>query len=102
MAEKIFVDDDVLLTLNTGKVLTAFTDFRIKFKRPDGTKGYWTATIYQTTKIRNTVNFDTCGIWQVQAFVSDVNSKFHGMFCDIKVYPAIAPDTTLAPTTAPP
>lgn len=101
MAEKIFVDDDVLLTLNTNKTLTTFTNLRIKFQRPNGTSGYWAAAIHPSvaTKMRATVNFDTDGVWKVQAFASKVGEKYHGMWLDIKVYEAIAPDTTVPPTT---
>jgi hypothetical protein len=50
-----------------------------------------------------TVYFDMEGIWKVQAFVSDGTlEQYHGMWVDVKVYEALAPDTTSAPTTASP
>ena len=104
MSDKVFVDDDVLLTLNTNKVLATFTNLRIKFINPNGIKGRWIATIHPSlnTRLRATVNFNISGIWKVQAFISKVGEKFHGMWVDIKVYNAIAPDTTAMSTTVPP
>ena len=104
MSDKVFVDDDVLLTLETAKVLTTFTTFKIKFQKPSGDKGNWLAAIHPSinTRLRATINFDVSGIWKVQAFVSKVGEKYHGMWADIKVYDAIAFDTTAAPTTAAP
>jgi hypothetical protein len=105
MADKIFINDEILLTLSTGKVLTAYTIKKIKYEKPNGVKGYWTASIHPSinTKMQATAYFDIEGIWKVQAFISNgALKKFHGMWVDVKVYEAIAPDTTLAPTTAPP
>ena len=101
MAEKVFVDDDILLTLSTGKVLTTFTIFKIKFERPNGTKGNWPAALHPSinTRMEATVNFDMAGVWKVQAFISSGVEKFHGMWADVKVYEAIAFDTTSPPTT---
>lgn len=100
MASKVFVNDDVLLTLITNKVLTGFTCY-IKYERPDGTGGKWAALIHPsiTTRLRAGVNFDTSGIWKVQAFVVMGGERYHGAWADIKVYDAIAPDTTVPPTT---
>ena len=104
MSDKVFVDDDVLLTLETGKILTTFTTFKIKFQNPNGDKGNWPAAIHPSinTRLRATINFDVSGIWKVQAFVSKVGEKYHGMWADVKVYDTIAFDTTAAPTTAAP
>ena len=104
MADKVFVDDDILLVLSTGKILTTFTTIRIKFESPYGIKGYWTANIHPTinTKLQATVSFNIDGVWKVQAFITKANEIYHGMWTDVKVYAALAPDTTLAPTTPAP
>ena len=105
MADKVFVNDEILLTLSTGKVLTVYTDKRVKFEKPNGVKGSWTATIHPSinTQMYATVYFDMEGIWKVQAFISDgTGGTYHGMWADVKVYEALAPDTTLAPTTSSP
>ena len=105
MADKIFVNDEILLTLSTGKVLTTYAIKKVKYENPNGTKGSWAAAIHGSinTKMQATVYFDMEGIWKVQAFVTDgVNETYHGMWVDVKVYEALAPDTTLAPTTPAP
>jgi hypothetical protein len=101
MPEKVFVDDDVLLVLETRKVLTTFTTLKIKYERPNGTGGVWAAAIHPSinTQMRAMINFDVSGIWKVQAFIAKLNEKFHGMWVDVKVYDAIAPDSTSPPTT---
>jgi hypothetical protein len=101
MADKVFVDDDVLLILNTAKVLTLYPTLKIKYENPYGTKGHWDAIIHPSlnTRMQAIVNFDLSGIWKVQAFAANVGEKFHGMWADVKVYDAIAPDTTVPPTT---
>jgi len=101
MSDRVFVQDDVLVILSTQKNLTAFTDLRVKWQNPYGVKGYWTATIHPTinTKIQAAVKFNTSGIWKVQAFASNVGSKYHGYWTEIRVYEPIAPDTTVLPTT---
>jgi len=105
MADKVFVNDEILITLSTGKILTMYAILRVKFEKPNGIKGYWTAAIHPTinTKMQATVYFDMEGIWKVQAFASDgAIEKYHGMWADVKVYAAIAPNTTNLPTTVPP
>lgn len=101
MPDKVFVDDTVVLTLATGKVLTTFTLFRIKYEKPDGTKGFWASAIHPSNSqaIRSTVSFDTPGNWKVQAYVAKVGEKYHGFWVDVRVYKAIAPTTTTPPTT---
>ncbi len=103
MASKVFVNDDVLLTLLTDKDLSGFTCY-IKFKRPNGTGGKWPATIHPSinTRLRAQVNFDMEGVWKVQAFIEMGSERYHGAWADIKVYEPLAPDTTAPPTTAAP
>jgi hypothetical protein len=103
MSEKVFVGDDVLITLDTNKVLTGF-GCKIKFKDPNGLEGNWAATIHPTIsdQMRATVNFNISGIWKIQSFAYKAGEKYHGMWADVKVYDPIAPDTTPAPTTSPP
>jgi len=109
MSDKVFVSDTVRLILNTGKVLSTFTLFKIKYKKPNGIKGSWIADIYPTNNkcLYADVTFDSPDIWKVQAYVSKNNESYHGMWADVKVYAAIAPNTinlltTVPPTTLPP
>jgi hypothetical protein len=101
MADKTFVDDNVLLILNTGKVLTTYTTLKIKYQDPDGNSGNWAATLHPTNNrmIEAVVQFNQQGIWKVQAFVSNITEKFHGLWAEVKVYSPIGPDTTMIPTT---
>ena len=66
MADKVFVNDEILITLSTGKILTMYAILRVKFEKPNGIKGYWTAAIHPTinTKMQATVYFDMEGIWK--------------------------------------
>jgi hypothetical protein len=101
---KVFVDDTVRLNLNTGKDVSTFTTFKIKYKKPDGTQGRWTAALCGTSNlcIYADVQFDVSGVWQVQAFVQKVGEYYHGFWADVRVYDALAPLSTVPPTTAPP
>jgi hypothetical protein len=104
MSDKVFVNDTVLLTLATGKVLSGFTDCKIKFEKPNGVRGLWASAIHPSNSqaIRSSVSFDLAGVWKVQAFVSKVGEKYHGMKVDIRVFEPLGPDTTVPPTTVPP
>ena len=104
MSDKVFASDTVRLILNTGKVLSTFTLFKIKYKKPNGIKGSWIADIYPTNNkcLYADVTFDSPDIWKVQAYVSKNNESYHGMWADVKVYSQLAPTTTLAPTTVAP
>jgi hypothetical protein len=104
MSDRVFVGDNVLLTLATYKNLSTFTDLRVKWQNPYGTKGYWTAVIHPSinTKIQSNITFDTSGTWKVQAFASKVGYKYHGYWAEIRVYEPVAPDTTTLPVTTVP
>lgn len=98
---KVFVDDTITLNLNTGKDISTFTTFKIKYKKPDGTQGRWGASLCGASNLCLTgdVTFDVSGVWQVQAFVQKVGETYHGFWAGVRVYDAIAPDPTTAPPT---
>ena len=103
MSDKVFKTDTVRLILNTGKVLTGIGVLKIKYKRPDGSSGFWNATIdSDPNRLYADVVFDTKGIWQVQAYTLQAGKSYHGMWSDVKVYEQIAFTTTIAPTTPAP
>jgi hypothetical protein len=61
------------LILETGVDLAAVNaeNLQIKYESPSGTRGYWAAEIYETTKlIKNFENTDLqeFGLWKVQAY----------------------------------
>lgn len=99
---KVFVYDDIDLVLETGKNISALTTFIIKYTKPDGTPGRWAAALSGTTKVAATVNFTEDGIWRVQAFVKGGGNQYHGLRCDVRVFPYLATETTVPPTTAAP
>jgi len=85
---KIFVDDTVLLTLQTYKDISAYSVFRIKYEDPDGETGFWNAALSPDSdyNIIASISFGTKGTWKVQAFVSGGGEQYHGMWDEIKVY----------------
>lgn len=103
-----FVGDIVKLYLNTGVTLTGY-DVYIKFKRPDGTTGVWTAAVCGTNAqvVEYTTTADTdldqSGTWKLQAFtLSGGTVRTHGRKVDLLVEdPVRYYLTTLAPTTVP-
>lgn len=61
------------IDLDTGVDLSTASSVLIKYRKPDGITGSWTATA-STTKARydvtSTSTFDVAGIWTVWAFVT--------------------------------
>lgn len=73
------------IKLDTGVNLTSVnaTNLSIKYKKPSGETGTWSASITETTKlIYNFTNtdLDEIGLWQAQAFFR-VDGK--NAYCDI-------------------
>lgn len=101
-----FVGDIIEIALETFINLTGLT-LQIKYRKPDGTPGFWPAAIdptdnsimiYETTEF----DLDVFGTWRLQAFATYNNIvRLHGTYCELHVFEPI-PDalaTTLAPTT---
>jgi len=102
---KIFAFDTVKLILNTGKDVSTFTTKLIKYRDPDGNEGRWVAAICPSSnlKIQATIQFPKSGRWKVQAYVWKAGPEFyHGMWAEVRVYPALATTTTVPPTTPAP
>jgi hypothetical protein len=61
------------ITLDTGIDLSTATELFILYRKPDGTKGQWTATQFETTKVDHALNeaekIDLIGLWKFQAYV---------------------------------
>lgn len=73
------------IKLDTGVNLSAVgaTDLAIKYKKPSGASGSWSASITETTKlVYNFTNtdLDEIGLWQAQAFFKVAGKN---AFCDI-------------------
>lgn len=107
---RVFVNDTIQLILNTGKDVSAFTRFRIKYEKPDGTNGQWNAALGPVSlmHVYADVQFPTPGIWRVQAYVYKSGEWYHGFHTDVKVYKRLniptctTPPTTASPTTSAP
>ena len=69
----IFINQGFLqITLDTGVDLTLASTTRILYKKPSGEKGYFTATVVDTTKLRYQFTNDDLnlpGQWSFQAYV---------------------------------
>ena len=71
MADNVYVNDTLTLTLETNTDISGATTFRIYYKKPDKTTGYWTATRSGTT-VTYTIPVGTLnksGAWVVKAWV---------------------------------
>jgi len=102
---KVFVNDPITMDLNSGKDLSSYTIFRIKYEDPDGDRGRWAAIISPANNnyVRGTILFNQEGPWRIQAYADGVAiGPCHGMYTDVRVYEALSTTTTLAPTTFPP
>ena len=73
----IYVNNDLELTLDidpndTGTDISTASVSRIYYKKPDGTTGYWAATISGTTDLVYDIpdtDLDTEGTWTFYAYV---------------------------------
>lgn len=69
------------ITLDTGVTLAGATVIQIKYMKPDGTTGYWTGSIADTTKVSYTLasgNIDQAGTWAFQAYIELSGGKWYG------------------------
>ena len=74
------------IVLDTGITITGATAIKIKYQKPDGTTGEWTASKNGTTKVQYTLltgNIDQAGVWTFQAYVEVSGGKWHGQTSEI-------------------
>ena len=78
-----------VLVVNTNINTTSSSIRQIRYWKPDGTSGYWSAEIYGTTSIMyrtiNSSDLDISGIWKVQSYIEDSDGKFKGEIAHILV-----------------
>jgi hypothetical protein len=71
MSDHVYVNDSLTLTLDTNTDISGAATFRIYYKKPDNTTGYWVATRSGTTLVYtaapNIIN--KSGAWKVKAWV---------------------------------
>jgi nitrogen fixation protein FixH len=59
------------IIVEVGMDISAASVLRIYYRKPDGTKSYWTATEHTARSITHTLaasELDQAGIWQVQPY----------------------------------
>lgn len=82
MAGKIYVGDtgtDIIL--DSGADISSATTLQIKYKKPSGDTGAWTATVQSTTKAVYTTqagDLDESGEWRIQIYVELSSWSGHG------------------------
>ncbi len=81
-------DIGVQFKLNAGQDLSAQTTLQIKYQKPDGTFGAWTAVISGTNYATYTTkdgDLDQDGVWQVQIYVVTPSFTAHGKKAQVLV-----------------
>ena len=89
---KTYVGDQIVISLNTGSDISGESGFKIKYMKPDGTKGEWVATIDGTMSVKYTTSSTTPdlnigGNWAVQSYIGSL--YLHGEIASIQVYDPI-------------
>ena len=86
--EWAFVNDNITILLSTRVTLTGGSPLRVKYEKPDGTTGYWTATVCPTdaTKAQVSTALDDAGTWRVQVYTELSGVKLHGLWAEIRAY----------------
>ena len=103
-----FVNDSVKITLNTNVDISAYSDLRIKYQKPDGTTGCWSASLCSSSNECIYYNcaigdLDQSGVWLVQALIIDIGVRLTGLWAKFTVHSPLAIYcTTVPPTTATP
>jgi hypothetical protein len=63
----------LVIVLDTGIDLSLAATTKILYKKPTGVRGEFTATVFETTKLRyqfTNADLDVSGEWQFQAYVT--------------------------------
>jgi hypothetical protein len=78
-------DSYTLLRLDTGISLVGATVTRILYRKPNGLKGFWTATPSGTALQYQLIDgdIDQHGIWEIQAYVEVGSKKALGKIVEI-------------------
>ncbi len=82
MANKYYVGDigtDIIV--DCGEDISAATVKRIKYRKPDGTEGYWEADVYLSNYLKYTVlinDWDLSGKWSINSYIEIGTWKGHG------------------------
>lgn len=71
---------NLTISLDTGLTLTAASNLKILYIKPDGTNGEWAATASGTKVEKNLSNtdIDQAGTWQLQSYIEISGEKGYG------------------------
>lgn len=87
---KVYKNDiGTKIRLNAGSVISAATLIQIKYKKPNGDIGTWTAVLEGTDYgyyITTTNDLDQTGKWEVQLYVVLPSWQGHGEIATLQVY----------------
>lgn len=102
-----FVNDTVKFTIDTNIDVSGYSTLSIKYKKPDGTTGCWSATVCPADNNCMTYtcaygDLDIAGEWLIQALAQDTGVQLTGLWEKFQVHNPLAEwCTTPVPTTAP-
>lgn len=105
---EVFLGDTVVLRVDCGLDVSGFALLQIRYRKPDGVVGCWTANlcpadnecISYTTLVDD---LDVAGKWKIQSYISGGGQVLHGKWDQFIVYePLFQFCTTVPPTTLPP
>jgi hypothetical protein len=77
------------IILDSGEDISGQTTLEIKYKKPEGDTGTWTASVYNTNYAKYTTvdgDLDEIGTWTVQIYVVLPSWTGHGEAAQFKVY----------------
>lgn len=103
-----FIGDTVALQVDCGLNIVPYAIKQIRYKKPDGVTGCWTATQCAgdtecLTYTTDANDLDVAGKWSIQSYVAGGGVVLHGKWDYFKVYePMFETCTTVPPTTLPP
>ena len=87
---KVYVGDiGTIIKLDTGEDLAQATVKRIKYTMPDGSEGFWSGEVVETTKIQHTVasgELSLAGEWLFQAYIELPSWRGHGETSSYTIY----------------
>lgn len=75
---KVYINQtNLTISLDTGETLTNVTTALIKYKKPDGTSGQWTATAsgQSVSYAVSAGNLNVSGRWTIWAHITFANGK---------------------------
>ena len=89
----VFVGDiGVQFRLDAKKDISTNTSLGVRYRKPDGTTGLWTGTIFGTDYVTYTTvsgDLDLSGVWVLQIYIVTSNYTAHGkkaqVFVDVPI-----------------